>query len=180
MFCSVYSVFIVPAGTLRLPWLRFFRAFSSVVGQMPRYNSRRRGTGSTLHNFYVVLCIACFVLFYLLFVCKCALYYCYRVSTQLQLTNISYHIISYHIISYHIISYHIKIPMGTRNKFSEIYRQFGHALSKRYAGPAIPSSCFHANNNNGPELTLRRLMSYIYGAPILDVSRSHTTTQHSR
>ena len=34
----------------------------------------------------------------------------------------------------------------------------------------------------GPEtyLTLRRLMSYIYGAPILDVSRSYTTTQHSR
>jgi len=29
-------------------------------------------------------------------------------------------------------------------------------------------------------LTLRRLMSYIYGALILDVSRSHTTTQHSR
>ena len=29
-------------------------------------------------------------------------------------------------------------------------------------------------------LTFRRLMSYIYGAPILDVSRSHTTTQHSR
>jgi hypothetical protein len=31
-----------------------------------------------------------------------------------------------------------------------------------------------------PLLTLRLLMSYIYGAPILDVSRSHTTTQHSR
>ena len=29
-------------------------------------------------------------------------------------------------------------------------------------------------------LTFRRLMSYIYGAPILDVSRSHTTTQHNR
>ena len=29
-------------------------------------------------------------------------------------------------------------------------------------------------------LTLWVLMSYIYGAPILDVSRSHTTTQHSR
>jgi hypothetical protein len=28
-------------------------------------------------------------------------------------------------------------------------------------------------------LTLRLLMSYIYGAPILEVSRSHTT-QHSR
>ena len=29
-------------------------------------------------------------------------------------------------------------------------------------------------------LTFRRLMLYIYGAPILDVSRSHTTTYHSR
>ena len=29
-------------------------------------------------------------------------------------------------------------------------------------------------------LTFMLLMSYIYGAPILDVSRSHTTTQHSR
>jgi len=29
-------------------------------------------------------------------------------------------------------------------------------------------------------LTLGLLMSYIYGAPILDVSRPHTTTQHSR
>jgi len=30
------------------------------------------------------------------------------------------------------------------------------------------------------QLTLRRLMSYIYGAPILAVSRPQTTTQHSR
>jgi len=29
-------------------------------------------------------------------------------------------------------------------------------------------------------LTFKRKMSYTYGAPILDVSRSHTTTQHSR
>ena len=29
-------------------------------------------------------------------------------------------------------------------------------------------------------LILRLLMSYIYGAPILDVSRSHTTTHHGR
>ena len=37
---------------------------------------------------------------------------------------------------------------------------------------------FSRNYENA--LTLRLLMSYIYGAPILDVSRSHTTTQHSR
>ena len=29
-------------------------------------------------------------------------------------------------------------------------------------------------------LTFRLLMSYIHGAPILDVYRSHTTTQHGR
>jgi hypothetical protein len=43
----------------------------------------------TLPNFCVVLCI-CFVSFSVLFVCKCVLYYCQRVATQLQL-NISYH-----------------------------------------------------------------------------------------
>ena len=38
----------------------------------------------------------------------------------------------------------------------------------------VKHAAFHST------LTFRRLMSYIYGAPILDVSRSHTTTQHSR
>jgi len=60
---------------------RFFRAFSSVVKQMAGYNSRRRGTTHTLLKLIVLFC--------LLSVCKCVLYYCYRVSTQLQLTNIS-------------------------------------------------------------------------------------------
>jgi len=38
----------------------------------------------------------------------------------------------------------------------------------------------HVSRIRGKSLTLRLLMSYIYGAPIIDVSRSHTTTQHSR
>jgi hypothetical protein len=38
----------------------------------------------------------------------------------------------------------------------------------------------HVSRIRVESLTLRLLMSYIYGAPILDISRSHTTTQHSR
>jgi len=37
------------------------------------------------------------VLFCVLFLCKCVLYYCHRVATQLQL-NISYHVSFNHII----------------------------------------------------------------------------------
>jgi hypothetical protein len=66
---------------------------------MPGYNSSSRGTARTLPkflcctpNFCVVLCIVCFVSFCVLSVCKCVLYNCHRVATQLQLTNISYHI----------------------------------------------------------------------------------------
>jgi hypothetical protein len=45
------------------------------------------------------------LLFSVFLVCICVLYYCHRVSTQLQLN------ISYHIVSYHIILYHIKLPL---------------------------------------------------------------------
>ena len=38
----------------------------------------------------------------------------------------------------------------------------------------------HVSRIRVKSLTLRLLMSHMYGAPILDVSRSHTTTHHSR
>jgi hypothetical protein len=51
---------------------------------------------------FLLLCMFCsvysafIVLFYVLFVCKCVLYYCHRVSAQLRLTNISYHYCYYY------------------------------------------------------------------------------------
>jgi hypothetical protein len=36
----------------------------------------------------------------------------------------------------------------------------------------------HVSRIRVKSLTLRLLMLYVYGAPILDVSRSHKTTQH--
>ena len=37
------------------------------------------------------------VLFYVLFVCKCVLYYCHRVSNQQQLSDISYMFLIYYV-----------------------------------------------------------------------------------
>ena len=46
---------------------------------------------------YFPFWVSCFVvLFCVLFVCKCVLYYCHRVSTHLQLTSISYIIFVVH------------------------------------------------------------------------------------
>jgi len=55
----------------------------------------------------IIMCVPfwvlCFiVLFCVLFVCKCVMYYCHRMSTQLQLSNIYIYLHIYMYISYHI------------------------------------------------------------------------------
>jgi hypothetical protein len=58
-------VSVNPDWGFSLPWLRFFRAFSPVVRQMPGYNSQRRGTARTLPK-----CLCCSVY------CLCVTVYC--------------------------------------------------------------------------------------------------------
>jgi hypothetical protein len=72
------------------------------VQQFETDRQRRLGVRKCLLFELFISCLCCFVcysycfvvvLFYVLFVCKCVLYHCLRVATQLQLSNISYLII---------------------------------------------------------------------------------------
>jgi hypothetical protein len=77
--------------------LRFFRAFSSVVRQMPGYNSKRRGTARTFQtSFKFFDCYVCSVLCILCTVCV-------SMCTVLLPPGVNPTAVKY--ISYHIIRY---------------------------------------------------------------------------
>ena len=84
----------------------------------------------------------------------------------------------------------IKIPLYPL-AYTDVCETAGLARSINPLKPELNPICYllallgahhllHVSRIKVKLLTFRLLMSYIYGAPILDVSRSHTTTQHSR
>ena len=124
---------------------------------MPGYTSQRRGMACS-YLFFVLLYVVCFVLFSVLFVCVCVLYDCHRVATQLQL-NVSYHIISV-LISKAVSVQAIKAYRGSRG------------ITPLILNPVTGRSHFFF------AVALRPNAGH--GLLILEVSRSHTTTHHSR
>ena len=80
LFCIFFAIWHCPAT------LMFFCAFSSVVRQMPGCTSQKQARSALF-----VMSELCCSMYCLL--CKCVLYYCHWVSTQLQL-NINHHIIN--------------------------------------------------------------------------------------
>jgi hypothetical protein len=80
-------------GVMLTRSLRFFRAFSSVVRQMPGYNSQRRGTSRTLPKIFVLFCVL-FVLCHSVY-CLCVDVSCTTATgwqPNCSLTNISYYL----------------------------------------------------------------------------------------
>ena len=78
---------------LWLPWLRFLRAFSLVVRQIPGYNSPRRGTVRTLPKF---LCCSRYCLF-----CVVLCIVCVQMCTVLLPPDANPNAVNKYIISYH-------------------------------------------------------------------------------
>jgi hypothetical protein len=98
-YCYVYVfllyVYVSSSCQLALfgyPDWEFSVLFPQLYGKCQVITRKYGARPPIFQNCCVALCIVCFVSFCVLFVCECVLYYCHRLATQLQLTNISYHI----------------------------------------------------------------------------------------
>jgi hypothetical protein len=110
------------------------------------------------------------------------------VATQMQWTNISYHIISYHIISYHTISYHIsyhiiyhtvkcKDPIQSSREFLKLclYREHGQQLCSLLY---LLYECQVKNRARCGTSSFSQLLVGI-GLLTVEASRSNSDTPHS-
>jgi len=83
-----------------------------------------------------------------------------------------------------------ELSFDSNNLLHAIYMYAGILLNFNPLNPELNPICYllallahhflHVSRIRVKSLTIRLLMAYIYGAPIPDVSRSHTTTHHSR
>ena len=94
----------------------------------------------------------------------------------------SYNNCSSSLISYRIISNIINYSVSNASRLKSYINPLNPELNPIcYLLALLEAHHFlHVSRIRVKLLTFRLLMLYIYGAPILDVSRSHTTTQHSR
>ena len=104
---------------------------------MPEHNSHKRGTVCTLTKLIVLFCVLC--------VCKCVLYYCHRMSTQLQLANVHTHTHTHTHIYIYIYIYIYLAFLGSEvahGRFSD-----SHVLLPTVKRSSVPQ--FLAARNSG-------------------------------
>jgi hypothetical protein len=94
--------------------------------------------------------------------CLCVNVYCHRLTTQLQLINISYHIsyriiISYLIVSY-IISYHISYRIIFRFKSRNVIKRNAHNILDSPDNCVVKRRYFFCSANDGRGSTF----SFVY------------------
>jgi hypothetical protein len=83
-FITFFHVLLVPFFIIILYGCKFLFNFTNHVFYCYVYVFLLLRVFCSVHSVFIVL-------FYVFFVCKCVLYYCHRMSTQMQLTNISSH-----------------------------------------------------------------------------------------